>query len=169
MPKSNDYIELLAILEMEKAVYESLLVTLKRKQKAVITGAVDELRNLIMEEKEIIKNSVDAARARVDFISKFCIERNIKGTNIPLKDFIGFSPEPEKNKMENIRYELKNILNEIKTVNRQNETLLHFSINHVQKMTNIFLHSGREEMNMYSIDGKKYIKEINQKFVNHQI
>ncbi|MBN2280391.1 MAG: flagellar protein FlgN [Candidatus Marinimicrobia bacterium] len=169
MSQHDQYIELITILESEKTVYENLLETLKKKQKAVVRGDVENLRNLIMQEKEIIKKSEKAAQNRVDFINHFCKEKNIKGTDIPLKDFIGFSPKPEKQKMENIRYDLKNILNEITKVNRENETLLHFSINHVQKMTNIFLHAGREEMNMYSMNGKKYIKEINQKFVNQQI
>jgi flagellar biosynthesis/type III secretory pathway chaperone len=165
----NEYIKLIKILEKEKEIYADLLSALYNKQTAVIQGNVNDLRNLIIKEKEIIKESGEIALERVEFINNFCEINNIKGVDIPLKDFIGFSPDPEKKKMENLRYELKNILNEIKTVNRQNETLLHFSINHVQKMTNIFLHANTEEMNMYSHSGKKYNKEINQKFVNQQI
>lgn len=169
MDSHSDYITMLNILEKEKDVYQTLLNLLKEKQSCVIQGKVDALRSLIMQEKKTINNSVEVAQERVDFINEFCERRNIKGVNIPLKDFVGFSPEPEKSKMENLRYDLKNILNEIKTVNRQNENLLQFSIDHVRQMTNIFLHSGKEEMNMYSFKGKKYIKEVNQKFVNQQI
>ncbi|SRR6056297_1645154 len=169
MDLHNDYIAMINILEKEKDIYQTLLNLLKDKQTCVIQGKVDDLRDLIMKEKKTINESVTIAQKRVDFINDFCERRNIKGVNIPLKDFVGFSPEPEKKKMDTLRYDLKNILNEIKTVNRQNKSLLHFSIDHVRQMTNIFLHSGKEENNMYSIKGKKYIKEVNQKFVNQQI
>ena len=169
MTQENEYIKLIEILEREKETYENLLEVLYRKQRSVVEGKVDTLRDLIMEEKSISRNCGFLANERVDFLNQFCRERNIKAVDIPLKDFIGFTTGIDKKKLENLRYDLKNVLTEIKKVNRQNETLLHFSINHVRKMTHIFLHSTVEEMNMYSFNGKKYIKEMNQKFVNQQI
>ncbi len=169
MPEHNDYIKLIHILEKEKDVYAELLSVIREKQDNIVKGDVAALRSLINQEKKVITKSSEVAVERVNFINHFCQKNDIKGNNIPLKDFAGFSPEPEKHKIENIRYELKNILSEIQSVNRQNETLLHFSINHIQKMTNIFLHTNQEEMNMYSINGKKYMKESKQKFVNQQI
>ena len=169
MIHKRDLLELLKILEKEKETYEDLLHIVKDKQQSVVQGNVDNLRNLIMQEKNIVKKSLKIAEDRINFINNYCKKNNIKGVDIPLKDFIGFSDDPERKKMENIRYELKNILTEIKKLNRQNETLLHFSLNHVQKMTSIFLHSTSDEMNMYSFSGKKYNKTINRKFVNQQI
>lgn len=169
MTPENEYKTLIEILEKEKESYDSLLQTLLNKQTAVVKGEVDELRTLILQEKTIAKSCHNIANERVDFLNQYCLDHKIKAVDIPLSDFIGFCKDPEKKKMENLRYELKNILTEIKKVNRQNETLLHFSINHVKKMTHIFLHSNIDEMNMYSNNGKKYIKEINQKFVNQQI
>ena len=169
MDNKRDLAELMKLLEKELEVYEALLEIAKNKQQAVVEGEVDNLRNLIMKEKAMVKMCEKAAHSRTLFINEYCKKRNIKALDIPLKDFIGFSQEPEKKKLENLRYQLKNILNEIKSVNRQNETLLHFSLNHIKKMTNIFLHSSSEEMNMYNFNGKKYNKELGQKFVNRQI
>lgn len=165
----NELLKLIAILEKEKENYESLLKIVENKQQSVIHGKVDTLRELIIKEQSIVKKCEKAACDRIEFISQYCIANNMKATGIPLKDFIGFSPEPEKYKMENLRYNLKNILNKISRINKQNDTLLHFSINHLQNMSKIFLHADKEEMNMYDFSGVKYAKNINQKFVNRQI
>lgn len=169
MIHNSAYLPLIEILEQEKESYEKLLKALYKKQKSVIKGKVSELRNLIMEEKSIAKVCHNLANERMDYLNGYCAENNIKAVDIPLKDFIGFSKGPEKEKLENLRYELKNILIEIKKVTRQNETLLHFSINHVRRMTQIFLRATSEEMDMYSYEGKTYNKEVNQKFVNRQV
>jgi hypothetical protein len=169
MQQENEYLSLIRILEKEKDSYVVLQGLLLEKQRAVISGEVDALRDIIIKEKSAAKNCAALAKERILFLNNFCEDHGINGTDIPLRDFIGFSTEPEKKKLENIRYDMKNILTDIKRINRQNETLLHFSINHVREMTHIFLHSAPEENNMYTFKGQKYIKEINQKFVNQQI
>ncbi|MCF7885852.1 MAG: flagellar protein FlgN [Candidatus Marinimicrobia bacterium] len=165
----DQFNKLIQSLEQEIELFSEMSETIQKKQKAIISGEVEELREYVASEKEYIEKSMDLAKQRKNIQMEISSKFNLDYSKPKLKTIIEIAPPDQSIKLSNLRYRLEEILNAITRINNENKLLLNFSIEHVKGMARLFLNIDEEDHEVYGITGIKRAKQTNNKMLDFQI
>lgn len=161
--------QLIRCLEKEIELYTKMAESIQKKQDAIISGQIEELRDYVSKEKLFIQESHEMAQNRKEIqirISSMC---NLNTEEPKLKTIIDIARTDQAIQLSNLRYRLKDILNNITRMNNENKLLLDFSIEHVKGMAQLFLNINNEDHEVYGIDGVVRMKQSDNKMLDCQI
>ncbi len=160
---------LINILNQEVAMYEKMAGVIQKKQDAIIAGQIEELKEFVATEKTLINESLAIAKKRQEMQKRLRQKLNLKEPEPKLKIFIEMADTADTVKLSNLRYRLKNVLNQITRINNENKLLLDFSIEHVKGLAHLFLNVDNEDNNVYGMDGVVHMKQAGNKMLDFQI
>ena len=160
---------LIVSLEQEIDLYSKMAQSIKNKQDAIISGQTEKLREHVAEEKSYIKESQEMAQNRKQIQRQISSNFNLNSEVPRLKTIIEVAPSDAAIQLSNLRYRLKEILNNITRMNNENKLLLDFSIEHVKGMAQLFLNINNEDHEVYGIDGVVRMKQSDNKMLDYQI
>jgi len=145
--------DLVEIITKELVLYENLSAILKDKQNAIISGNIGNLRDNISEEKTIVQEVLMITDKRDEYVSILNQILELSDQKPRLKTIIEKSPSDYSIKLTNLRYRLKNNLNQITRTNKENKYLLNSSIEQVRGLINLFLGAENEPEEIYDMNG----------------
>ncbi|HMA62451.1 MAG TPA: flagellar protein FlgN [bacterium] len=160
---------LIETLEQEIELYSEMANAIQEKQEAIISGQIDKLRDLVSEEKKFIDKSMEKARERKEIQSQISSQYHLNNPQPNLKTIIDIAPPKYAIELSNLRYRLRDILNDITRTNNENKLLLDFSIEHVKGMAQLFLNINDEDHEVYGMDGIVRMKQDDNKMLDFQI
>ncbi|MBT7789219.1 MAG: flagellar protein FlgN [Calditrichaeota bacterium] len=161
--------DLVEIITKELVLYESLLTILKDKQNAIISGNIKNLRENIREETNIVQEVLTITAKRDNYVGILNQILDISDQKPKLKTIIERSPSDYSVKLSNLRYQLKNNLNQITITNKENKYLLNSSIEQVRGMVNLFLSAENEPEEIYDVNGFMTARGAGNNVLNCQI
>ena len=166
---TNHFNKLVECLEQEIDLYCEMAETIQKKQDAIISNRIEDLRKYVNNEKTFIEKSMEMAGERKKFQNWISSQYNLEDSEPKLKIIIDIAPPGNAIKLSNLRYRLKEILNNITRINNENKLLLDFSIEHVKGMAQLFLNINEEDHEVYGVDGVLRMKQADNKMLDYQI
>jgi flagellar biosynthesis/type III secretory pathway chaperone len=157
------------ILEEEIGCYECLIKIARRKQRAIIEGAVGELRTLVREEQDLLQQAGIVAELRTSRVGDIGAIYGISERAPRLKAVIAAAPPEYAARLEGLRRQFKSCLDQMTVINRENRYLLNSSIDYVKNLVQLFLHSDDEFSALYDRQGMIASTEGVTKVFDHQI
>ncbi|MCF7741394.1 MAG: flagellar protein FlgN [Candidatus Marinimicrobia bacterium] len=167
--QNNPFSTLIDTLEQEIELYSDMAGAIQEKQDAIISGQIEKLRNFVSKEKKVINKSMEKARERKEIQARISSQCQINNPQPNLKTIIDIARPKYAIKLSNLRYRLKDILNDITRTNNENKLLLDFSIEHVKGMAQLFLNINDEDHEVYGVDGILRMKQDDNKMLDFQI
>jgi len=163
------FVDLVEILTEEVNLYGQLSKLLKNKQDAIVIGDVEKLRSCLQDEQPITQDALMLADRRKDCVASLSQIYKMDESELKLKIIINIAPPKYSIKLMNLKYRIKDNLDLITKINRENSYLLNFSIKHVKGLVNIFLMTDEESSKIYDMDGIVSSPEKEYKMLNFQI
>lgn len=163
------FVDLVEILTEEVSLYGQLSELLKNKQDAIIIGDVEKLRSCLQDEQPITQDALILADRRKDCVTRLSQMYKMDESELKLKTIINIAPPKYSVNLMNLKYRIKDNLDLITKINRENSYLLNFSIKHVKGLAHIFLMADEESSKIYDMDGILSSPEKEYKMLNFQI
>jgi len=163
------FVNLIEILTEEVNLYGQLSELLKNKQDAIIIGDIEKLRSCLQDEQPITQDALILADRRKDCVAILSQMYKMDESDLKLKTIINIAPPKYSINLMNLKYRIKDNLDLITKINRENSYLLNFSIKHVKGLVHIFLMADEESSKIYDMDGILSSPEKEYKTLNFQI
>lgn len=160
---------LVEVLSKEVTLYSQLLEMLQNKQEVIVIGDVEKLRKYVIEEQLLIQKIKSLAKIRSEHVVTISRTYKLAEKEPKLKTIMEIAPAEYSISFINLRYQLKTILDEITSINRENSYLLNFSIEHIKGLAHLFLRTGNESSEIYNVNGIVTTPEDGNKVLNFQI
>ena len=167
--QNNPFSTLIDTLEQEIELYSEMAIAIQEKQDAIISGQIERLRDFVSEEKKFINKSMEKARERKEIQARISSQCQLNNPQPNLKTIIDIARPKYAIKLSNLRYRLKDILNDITRTNNENKLLLDFYSFHVKGMAQLFLNINDEDHEVYGMDGILRMKQDDNKMLDFQI
>lgn len=145
--------QLLLVISKEIDAFNQLLQTLHEKQRAIVEGAIDRLKDKIRAEDEIIRQTKELEAERCNRTQELAKELSLENLDPHLSDIIARVEEKYAQRLHEQRTLLMSLIGEIKHLNKSNQFLLNYSIQFVDNSMRLLL-KGNETQSTYQKDGK---------------
>lgn len=149
----NMYETLCQSIKDEVLIYESMVGELKRKQKAIIEGEIDQLKEAVRAERDIAQEVLTLVDQRTAISKAISISLGLNPAEITLKKLLNNAEPNHEIILTEMRYQLKSNAHQISTLNQDNKYLLSASISHVRGLVNLFLQDDSKTDNRYEGTG----------------
>lgn len=120
--------KLLELLRYQADNLNALLETILVKQRAIVANDITAIENATASEEKLLLAVNQAEKARVEFMNGFYDENLSKFSTVQMDDFLNMiagTLEPlQKEEINLLRKEIKNISKEIIKINEQNKFLI---------------------------------------------
>jgi len=118
--------ELIGFYENETELYKKLVVVSKRKTGIIVKGDIEALELCTEEEQDITTDIKNVDNHRVAKIKEMANVLNKPAEDLTIPNLIGFlkGRPQEQQKLDEVRKNLRAVLDEMKRVNDQNAMLL---------------------------------------------
>lgn len=130
---------LIDVLDKENTEYESLLELADTKTAAIVSGDVDKLQEILVQEQSYIDtiNKLDAKRE--ENVKDICNVLNIQKDNIKISDIVGLlSKQPkDRDALSEVHLKLKRTIDNLMKVNDNNKVLLQESMDMIEFELNL--------------------------------
>ena len=156
--------ELIAIIAEEIEAFNKLLETLHEKQKAIVEGEIGELNDRVRDEAELAGQTRSLEVERLKRSQELAAELEMENLNPRLSEIIEKVEKKYALRLKEQRELLKSLIEKIQVLNKNNQFLLNYSLNFIEKSMELLL-TGNDPANIYKKDGQLR-KEI-RKFVDH--
>lgn len=123
----------------EVALYEEIVLEIKNKQRAIIDGKIEEMKESVFMERELSQSVMNQVKKRVDLTLSIKTAVGIHHEDVTLKQLLSHADPDYAFLLEELRYRLKSNVHQISKINRENKYLLSASIEHVHGLINLFL------------------------------
>ena len=125
---------LLSVLEQENSEYERLVELSRKKRQVIIDGNIPGLEEITDQEQDITSNILNLENKRIEVINDMAIVLSKDAKDLTLTNMIAFlhKQPKEQKKLEDIRSKLKDTIQQMEDINRQNEVLLHHALEMVE-------------------------------------
>ena len=157
------------ILVQESALLDNLLDLLEKKQKSIVDGKVEELKDFTAREQLIIRQANAYSDTRQYLVKKILDDGQNKDKIISLSQFLELTNKKEDKKWNGIRHKLDNAIQKVKRINFENHELLQVSMAFVKETIRVFIPRNKDAANTYSKDGKISDSTKRQEVLNCQI
>ena len=145
---------LIAMLSVESAWCDHLSDLLKKKQKVIIAGDVENLEKMTSEESRLAKQLGEKVHERMQLIRSIPEQQGLDLTEPPrmshLKPFV---PKDLLNTFNSLIRQTEVVAKQIKEINQQNEFLLRASMDYAQGMITMLYRYHGKGMTLYDTRG----------------
>lgn len=145
--------ELTAIIAREIEAFDKLLKTLHDKQRAIVEGEIDRLNSSVEEEGELASATKALEVERMDRSRKLAKKLSMENLNPKLSEIIERVEEKYAQRLRGQRDLLKSLIGKVQILNQNNQFLLNYSLNYIEKSMEILL-TENKPANIYRKDGK---------------
>ena len=163
------FVCLIEILTKEVNFYGQMVDVLQKKQDAIVIGDVEKLRNCVQKEKSLTEDALSLTNIRKDCVANLSQAYKLTESDLKLKTIIDVAPTKYSTNLINLRYRLKESIDLITRINRENSYLINFSIEHIKGLAHLFLRADEENSRIYDMDGIVTLQEERCKMLNFQI
>ena len=135
---NNKYIEgsgefvmerMIEILKKQFKIYEEILKISEEKTDIIVKDKVDELKELVSREEELVKSFIPLEKERLSIVKEFGRSNGITGVpKIP--EICDYFPE-NKDELMSLRKSILDITKKISVRNEQNEKLIKNSLDYI--------------------------------------
>ncbi|UCH09875.1 MAG: flagellar protein FlgN [Fidelibacterota bacterium] len=144
---------LVTILSQEMRMYNELLLVLRKKQSSIIEGKLEGLKEAVMQEQAILKQSESVAEDREASIKEISDALGKDEQIRTLTQLIGVVETTYAERLSNIHRSLQQIVQEVMLTNEENRYLLDYSIKFVREAARELVKSS-EQFPVYSAEGR---------------
>ena len=106
----------------------------RKKRQVIIDGNIPGLEEITDQEQDITSKILNLENKRIEVINDMAIVLSKDAKDLTLTNMIAFlhkQPEEQK-KLQDIRTKLKDTIQQMEDINRQNEVLLHHALEMVE-------------------------------------
>ncbi|MBM7623029.1 flagellar protein FlgN [Sporohalobacter salinus] len=147
--------KLIEILQAEYQIYQELYQLSEEKQEIIIDNQVDDLLEIIEEEQEEIKKIDKLEGKRIDVLEKIAAKNSLQKDELSFDKLMELINDPEKSKLEEIRTEILDLLEEIQETNKTNADLIRESLQLTDYTLQLLTDSDIGKTNTYKKPGDK--------------
>lgn len=142
-------------------IQKNLLRNAENKRTVLIERKIDDLNQLVKEEKALVKEHEQAENERIQLVDNLLEEH----PTLTFNQFVEQLPdEPLKEKIIEQLHTLRDLMTELQTKNRVNEKLIEDSLGFVQHMVDQVIKSKQQHFNYQSPLDKQKSQTINHGF-----
>lgn len=143
-----------AILVRQTGLQREMLRLAEDKQQAIVKGDLEKLEKTVADEKKLVCQIEEEEEKRLAVMPLVKSGLGLDESVEKLADVIASMPEPERERMANVRNDLKEILETCQVKTRHNAELLKASLEHVEAFLRTVSEAASPDAN-YRRDGKK--------------
>ncbi len=147
------YDRLRELLDVELSRYGELNEALEKKQRAIVAGDLEVIRECLGRESVCTKRALAAAEARTRFIAEMNVHRGRRADEPALGKFIDESPPPHRDRLQARHRKLRESLETVVRLNRENRRLLAVGLECVRGMIRLILGETDDEAELYDVTG----------------
>jgi len=159
--------ELIQVCSKEIDAFNKLLKTLHSKQRAIVEGELERLKNHVEVENKIVDETRDLEAQRVARTQDLAKQLSLNG-NPKLSEIIEKVEERYAQRLQEQRDLLRTAIEQIHDLNENNQFLINYSLQFIETNMNLLL-AGKEEKKFYRQDGKVQKESQSPKLVDHRI
>lgn len=115
-------------LDATTDLYERILATERRKQRAIVESRADDLPAIVTDEEQLVGLAAELERQRLALRSRFAEAEARLGPHPRLREVIALIDEPERQPLTDKHQRLLRLAAELNEVNRTNFHLLRSSL-----------------------------------------
>lgn len=159
-------------LHKAAGVHRKLLKLSRVKQKALVQLQFDKLRKVVKAEEKVLEKIRKVEERRITMSIRIAEMLDLDPEEVGLKEIIDEAPEPQAQKLSEIRDELRSIMKEIQEINQLNEKLGQQGVEQTEQILKVLMNGGEKEGSraVYSARGEKnQLKSFRQGFVDHKV
>jgi hypothetical protein len=134
-------------------MYNELLLVLRKKQSSIIEGKLEGLKEAVLQEQLILKESETAAETRVASIKEISDALGNDEEIRTLTQLVGVVETTYAERLSDIHRSLQQIVQEVMLTNEENRYLLDYSIKFVREAARELVKSS-EQFPVYSAEGR---------------
>lgn len=157
------------ILIKESALLDNLIVLLEKKQKSIIKGNIEGLKEYTAKEQLVVRQANAYSDTRQYLVQKILNDSDKKDRMVSLSNFIELTNRSADKQWTGIRDKLDRAIQKIKRINFENHELLQTSLAFVKEMVRVFIPKEKDSAGTYSKEGRVSESEKRQKVLNCQI
>ncbi len=144
---------LFRMFEQEVQAYHLLLDTLREKQKAIIYGKLEELRDATAVAQSLVRKANTLSKSRLDMIRLMYGKDEGKGFSSAASTGHSYADIMRNASWQNSQNDLMNTLEEIEKINRENQKLLNTSLSLSRELVQFFYPEDNTRSGFYGNDG----------------
>lgn len=134
--------EMIEILEKQYEIYQEMLKISEKKTDIVVKDKVDELKELVTREEELVGKFIVLEKRRVSIVKEFGKSKGIDG--IPkIPKICEYFPE-NKDRLMELRESILSITKKIDEKNKLNEKLIKNSLDYINFSVGLITGTGGE-------------------------
>lgn len=159
--------ELIHVCSKEIDAFNKLLETLHSKQRAIVEGELERLKNHVEDENKIVDETRALEAQRVAHTQDLAQQLSLNG-NPKLSEIIEKVEERYAQRLQEQRDLLRTVIEQIHDLNENNQFLINYSLQFIETNMNLLL-AGKDEKKFYRQDGKVQKESQSPKLVDHRI
>ena len=133
-------------LKQQVGVHTEILKIANDKKEAIVQNETDKLKKITKQEQQVVFNIIDLEEKREKNVKSLSTLLNEKQEGLTISEIIKISKDKIKNitlinEVEKAKEDLRNIINELKTVNELNNQLIKNSLEYIDFNLNLMLGS----------------------------
>lgn len=146
------YNTLIQNLNSQVEMHQVLLETLNQEKEIPASCSLSELREIHAVRDFATNQIFELESARIDIMKAYSEEKGIK-SDVSLKDLIKQSHSPDRDELNELRYQLNQLVIRIQSVGRQNAEKAVARISCFQEIQNS-VHKSFKRHSVYSVNGR---------------
>jgi len=160
--------ELIQVCSKEIKAFNKLLKTLHSKQRAIVEGELERLKNHVEDENKIVHETRDLEAQRLARTQDLAKQLSLTDGSPKLSEIIDKVEERYAQRLREQRDLLRTVIEQIHDLNENNQFLINYSLQFIETNMNLLL-AGKEEKKFYRQDGKVQKDAQSPKLVDHRI
>ena len=129
---------LIEILQSQLSLFSELLELSRQKKAYLVKNDIEGIRRLTACENSLIGKLQRLERERVSMVSDLAKRLNVSITGLTLTKLAESAREPQvKKQLGCLRVQLRSQMDELKSVNEQNKTLINHSLEYIDFTMNL--------------------------------
>ncbi|MFQ5636676.1 MAG: flagellar protein FlgN [bacterium] len=159
--------ELISVCSREVDAFNQLLKTLHQKQRAIVEGEIERLKEHVQTENKIIDQTKMLEGERIGHTQELAKALSLENLNPRLGEIIDLVEEKYAQRLTEQRNLLKSIVERIRNLNQSNQFLLNYSLQFIDNSMRMLFNG--QENTLYQQDGKVREESTRPKILDHLI
>lgn len=143
-----------AILGRQIELHHAMLALADDKQNSIVAGDLEKLEKTVIEERKLVTQIEDEEKKRLTVMPMVKSGLGLDDSVEKLADVISRMPQPERDRMTEVRNTLKDLLEACQLKTRHNSELLKASLEHVESFLRTISEASSPDTG-YRRDGKR--------------
>jgi len=160
--------QLIAVVSKEIDAFNQLLTTLHEKQRAIVEGEIERLNVSVEEESAIAITAKNLEAERIRSSNRLARKLSMGNLNPKLSEIIENVEQKYAQRLREQRDLLRSLIQKVRTLNENNQFLLNYSLNFIEKSMEILL-TGGDPLKIYKPDGQVRTDIHKRKALDHSV